>query len=151
MKYLKTFEAKNNVKSLHKVIRSDDALKIVDETGYSLDWDEGGCWILADALITYFKDIYGFECELYVIYNDTLKRIEHFIVKFTKYEYLDARGLESSYKKIENIKEVQFLYPEWQYEVIKYTPDLDSGDIIMNKKISNKLADYLKSFGKLKF
>ena len=69
--------------------------KILDKSKASMTtWQEGGCWILADALSKYFN------IPIYVVYNNTLEQVEHFIVFWGKFEYLDSDGFQSSQQLI---------------------------------------------------
>ena len=70
MKHLKLYENFNrrSVEDLLKIIHSNGAYEILDEVDGNT-WQEGGCWILADALKMLYSDL---DLPVYVVFKHEL-------------------------------------------------------------------------------
>jgi hypothetical protein len=134
----KLFESKRI--TLKGLINSKAAFNILDATEASMcDWQEGGCWILADAFSIYFN------LPLYVVYNNTSKHVEHFIVHWSKYDYLDSDGFQSKETIINKV--LKGIYPKIDdLEILEYKHEMETGDIVRDLKASNKLVELFKKY-----
>lgn len=123
-----------DVPFLIKLLKSKDAYNILDNSKASdTTFQFGGCLILADALSIYY------DLPIYVVYNKKKNIIEHFVVKLNSM-FLDSDGIQS---KIEIIKKVadDGIYDIMDLDLIEYSKEMDSSDIIKDMEASKKLIE----------
>lgn len=122
------------IKTILRRTKSNKAFEILDSTeANGSDWQEGGCWILADALSEY----YGLP--LYVVYNKKHNRVDHFMVKIGS-EFLDSEGIRSPYKLIEDMTEI-YPFSKEDLEILPYDPNMETEDIVRDLEASEKLIE----------
>ncbi|MEK6828580.1 MAG: GNAT family N-acetyltransferase [Nanoarchaeota archaeon] len=134
-------ESKLDSKKIKNVIRTDYALlDILDSTEASgSDWAAGGCWILADALSEY----YG--APLYVVYNNEMNRIEHFMIKIGNM-YMDSDGLRGGSQVIKTMQEEGVYVKDINnLMILPYSSDMNNDVIVRDIAASKKLVDLFKS------
>lgn len=145
MKFIKLYENYMTPSSddVLKKIHNDEAFEILDRSKASgTTWQEGGCWVLADALVHLWGSY------LYVVFNKKMNRIEHFIVKNND-EFFDSDGYQDEWDIIEKINDEQFgKYHISVYDVLPYDKSMNTSDIVRDVETSLELSNYFKS-GKL--
>lgn len=137
MKHLKLFEYWNKT-PLRSIIHTKGAYDILDEVDGNT-WQEGGCWILADTINMLM------DSPIYVIFNNELNRVDHFVVKMGS-QFFDSDGYQSERELIKkNTMEQHYKYSEDVFTLIPYSDDMDTSDIIQNLNISQKLKEYIEA------
>ena len=137
MKHLKLFEYWNKT-PLKNIIHTKGAYDILDEVDGNT-WQEGGCWILADTINMLM------DTPIYVIFNNELNRVDHFVVKMGS-QFFDSDGYQSEKELIKkNVMEQFYKYPEEVFTLIPYTDDMNTDDIIQDLNVSQKLKDYIEA------
>ncbi len=126
------------MKYLKKIIRSDDAFEILDNSNCSgSDWGSGGCAILARAL----NILEGYP--MYVIYNTKFKSAEHFGVKTPNETFIDHDGEHKNADKwIEFFLENE-IPRKGKLVVIPYDESVDITGIKFDEKASKKLSNLI--------
>ena len=125
---------KNDLKS---VLNSDEAYAILDASPASgTMWTEGGCAILAFAL----NKAYGYP--VYVIYDNTLGQVDHFVAKAPDGNFVDYYGPQKyilrNFKNREGLQDRKMVLKP-------YEPGINISDIVIDEKASSELAKLIKS------
>lgn len=129
------------MKNIKKIIRSDDAFEILDNSNCSgTDWGSGGCAILAQAL----NKLEGYP--IVVIYNLDYDGPEHFGVITPSGAILDHDGEHKTSRAW-----VRFFIENEQYRggaltVNYYTPDMNMDGVKFDQKASDELAKLIDSY-----
>lgn len=128
-------------KRIWAAMDSDEAFEILDSTGAKGgDWAEGGCAILAYALLEVFDG-----SVLYVIYNERRNSIEHFGVKTKQGLVLDSQGVY--FGEDEWLESFEKFYTRLNgdgLKVLKYSPELKMTTIVVDPIASKKLVELFK-------
>ncbi len=113
-----------------KRVKSKKWYKILDESKVSgSTFQCGGCWVMADALSMYF------EVPLYVVYNETDNRVEHFVVKLNKDCFMDSEGTHSTKEMINKVIEDGFYYNK-EIVIKKYNEKLNTEGLVRDLETS---------------
>lgn len=138
IKPYKLFEYWNKI-PLKTIIHTKGAYDILDEVDGNT-WQEGGCRILADTINMVM------DAPIYVIFNNELNRVDHFVVKLGS-QFFDSDGYQSEKELInKNVKEQFYKYSPQVFTLIPYTDDMNSGDIIQDLNVSQKLKEYIETY-----
>jgi len=128
-------EKKRNLK---RIINSNIAYEILDNSkAGSVTWQEGGCWILAEALSKYFNE------PMYVVFNITKHRVEHFVVKHDN-EYLDSLGMRTENQVIKDV--LEFMSIKHKLMLIKYNSKMNTDGIIRDTETSDLLVELFNKY-----
>ena len=130
-----------NKKGIRAILDTDAAYEILDSSkANGSTWCAGGCAILAYALQI------AYSYEIYVIYNNTDKQVEHFGVKTPNNTFIDCDGEQREWLK--NFRRKDFyLHPEKKLSVLplRHPENLNLTDIVIDMTASQKLADMIKN------
>lgn len=93
---------KLDINHVIKFLKTNKAYEILDNSeANGTTFQSGGCLILADALSLYY------DVPLFVVFNTSEKRSEHFVVKVGSM-YLDSDGLQSEKEILNKVSEEGF-------------------------------------------
>lgn len=124
-------------KTFKSVIKSKEAFDILDKSkAKDTTFQFGGCWILADALSIYYNQ------PIFVIFNDKLNRVEHFVVQINT-SYIDSDGIQSNQELINKVAK-DGSYNKNDLSLIPYNPKMNTTNIPTDIATSNKLVELFK-------
>jgi hypothetical protein len=119
-----------------KIINCAEAFEILDSTAAKgCDWGEGGCWILADALVEYYN------APLYCVYNSKYNHVEHFVIKTGRDIYLDYDGFRSSTQIFNEITRFTRRFTNNDLMICPYRETLNTPEIVRDQEASKRLVD----------
>jgi hypothetical protein len=124
-------------KNIWRVVDSDEGFEILDSTAATgSDWGEGGCAILAMALKKVIPD-----GEIIVIYNTKTCLVEHFGLLLNTL-VIDYAGVYYSVQSW--LAEFKESYSVYDVRVVPFSAKLNIGEIVVDQKASEKLADLIR-------
>lgn len=136
-KYIRQILEEVDKKSLKSILNSDEAYEILDASPASgTMWTEGGCAILAFAL----NKAFGYP--VYVIYDNTLGQVDHFVAKAPDGSFVDYYGPQKNI--VSNFKRREMLYDR-KLVLMPYDSSINISDIVIDDEASEKLAELIKS------
>jgi hypothetical protein len=124
-----------NTRIFKQVLQGAAAYRILDSSpGRGGTWSAGGCRILAEAL----KDHCG--TPVYVVYNETNGKAEHFVVK-TKDGFLDSDGIQTGPQLLQRIREEMV---KGRLSIKPFSASIRASSIPRSAKTSKALAKLLR-------
>lgn len=128
---------------LLNLIKSKKAFDILDSSkAPETTWQQGGCWILADALSIFYNS------PLYVVFNKTLNHVDHFVVQISPRDvFLDSDGFQSAKELIGKTREdIGPKHWDSEWEVVEFHDGMNTGDIPRDLEASQKLVDLFSKY-----
>lgn len=136
-KYIRQILEEVDKKSLKSILNSNEAYEILDASPASgTMWTEGGCAILAFAL----NKAFGYP--VYVIYDNTLGQVDHFVAKAPDGSFVDYYGPQKNI--LINFKRREMLYDR-KLTLLPYNSSINISDIVIDDEASEKLAELIKN------